>query len=458
MSEKINIISLGCARNLVDSEVMGGLLQQGHYELVPEPSEAEIVLINTCGFIDAAKEESTDTILETARLKKNGKLQTLVVAGCLSQRYSKELMKELPEVDLFLGTGEVPRIVEILKKHRENKKLRSYVGIPSYLYDHATPRMRTGPSYSAYLKVSEGCDHKCAFCIIPQLRGPHRSRSIDSVVQETRMLAETGVKEINLIAQDLTAYGRERRDGTTLYGLLREMVAVDGVEWIRLLYSYPNFLDQPLLRLIHESEKICKYIDIPFQHISGQMLKRMLRGKNGSAVREAVHKLRHAIPGITLRTSLMVGFPGETEEDFLELLDFVQETQFDRLGVFKYSVEEDTPAATMADQISEEEKENRWQEVMEVQAEISRKKNELLIGTIQRVMMENLESNGERSYGRTQAHAPDVDGVVYIETQQAEEEKVQPGQPFRLLQQGDLMDVKITQALDYDLIGEIPDG
>ena len=458
MSEKINIISLGCARNLVDSEVMGGLLQQGHYELVPEPSEAEIVLINTCGFIDAAKEESTDTILETARLKKNGKLQTLVVAGCLSQRYSKELMKELPEVDLFLGTGEVPRIVEILKNHRENKKLRSYVGIPSYLYDHATPRIRTGPSYSAYLKVSEGCDHKCAFCIIPQLRGPHRSRSIDSVVQETRMLAETGVKEINLIAQDLTAYGRERRDGTTLYGLLREMVAVDGVEWIRLLYSYPNFLDQPLLRLIHESEKICKYIDIPFQHISGQILKRMLRGKSGSAVREAVHKLRQAIPGITLRTSLMVGFPGETEEDFLELLDFVQETQFDRLGVFKYSVEEDTPAATMADQISEEEKENRWQEVMEVQAEISRKKNELLIGTIQRVMMENLESNGERSYGRTQAHAPDVDGVVYIETQQAEEEKVQPGQPFRLLQQGDLVDVKITQALDYDLIGEIPDG
>ena len=458
MSEKINIISLGCARNLVDSEVMGGLLQQGNYEMVSEPSEADIVLINTCGFIDAAKEESTDTILETARLKINGKLKTLVVAGCLSQRYSKELMKELPEVDLFVGTGEVPRIAEILKKHRENNKLRSYVGIPSYLYDHATPRLRTGPSYSAYLKVSEGCDHKCAFCIIPQLRGPHRSRSINSVVQETRMLAETGVKEINLIAQDLTAYGRERRDGTTLYGLLREMVTVDGVEWIRLLYAYPNFLDQPLLRLIHESEKICKYIDIPFQHISGQMLKRMLRGKSGSAVREAVHKLRHAIPGITLRTSLMVGFPGETEEDFLELLDFVQETKFDRLGVFKYSVEEDTPAATMADQISEEEKENRWQEVMEVQAEISRKKNELLIGTIQRVMMENLESNGERSYGRTQAHAPDVDGVVYIETQQAEEKKVQPGQPFRPLQQGDLVDVKITQALDYDLIGEIPDG
>ncbi len=443
MREKFSIISLGCARNLVDTEVMGGLLQEDHYEMVAEPTEADIVLINTCSFIDAAKEESIDTILETARLKKGGKLQTLVVSGCLPQRYSGELMRDLPEVDLFIGTGEVPRIVEILKEHRKNKKQRAYIGIPRYLYDHATPRHRTTPSYTAFLKVSEGCDHKCAFCIIPQLRGAHRSRPIDSIVKEAMTLAPQGVKEINLIAQDLTAYGRERRDGTTLYSLLREMVSVPGIQWIRLLYAYPNFLDEPLLRLIHENEKICKYVDIPFQHISGRILQRMRRGKSGSAVREAVHKLRHAIPDITLRTSLIVGFPGETEEDFQELLDFVQEAQFDRLGVFKYSMEEGTAAALMGDQLSEEEKERRWQEVMELQAEISRTKNEALIGTVQRVMIEGRDLDTERLTGRTQAHAPDVDGVVYVEKCLME---VQPG---------DLVDIKITQALDYDLNGDI---
>ncbi|MCZ6625664.1 MAG: 30S ribosomal protein S12 methylthiotransferase RimO [Deltaproteobacteria bacterium] len=446
MREKFCIISLGCARNLVDTEVMGGLLQEDHYEMVAEPTEADIVLINTCSFIDAAKEESIDTILETARLKEAGKLETLVVSGCLAQRYSGELMRDLPEVDLFIGTGEVPRIVEILKEHRKNKKQRVYIGIPRYLYDHATPRHRTTPSYTAFLKVSEGCDHKCAFCIIPQLRGAHRSRPIDSIVKEAMTLAQQGVKEINLIAQDLTAYGRERRDGTTLYSLLREMVSVPGIQWIRLLYAYPNFLDESLLRLIHENEKICKYIDIPFQHISGRILQRMRRGKSGSAVREAVHKLRHAIPDITLRTSLIVGFPGETEEDFQELLDFVQEAQFDRLGVFKYSMEEGTAAALMGDQLSEEEKERRWQEVMELQAEISRTKNEALIGTVQRVMIEGRDLDTERLSGRTQAHAPDVDGLVYVEKCPME---VQPG---------DLVDIKITQALDYDLIGDILDA
>ena len=448
MKEKLSIISLGCARNLVDTEVMAGLLQQDHYEMVSEPAEAEIVLINTCSFIDAAKEEAIDTILETARLKEEGRLKTLVVAGCLPQRYSDELTSELPEVDLFIGTGEVPRIAEILKEHRENKQKRLYIGIPRYLYDHVTPRLRTTPSYSAFLKVSEGCDHKCAFCIIPQLRGPHRSRPIDSIVKEAAALAETGVKEINLIAQDLTAYGRERRDGTTLYGLLKEMVLVPGVQWIRLLYAYPNFLDEPLLRLIQENEKICKYVDIPFQHISGRILRKMRRGKSGSAVREAVHKLRRAIPQITLRTSLIVGFPGETAEDFQELLDFVAEAQFDRLGVFKYSVEEGTAAALMENQIPEEEKERRWQEVMELQADISRRKNESLIGTVQRVIIDSYDLESERFIGRTQAHAPEVDGVVYIQNGISEggRKKMCPG---------DMMDVRIIQALDYDLMGAI---
>jgi ribosomal protein S12 methylthiotransferase len=443
--QKFSIVSLGCARNLVDSEVMAGLLQQNHYDMVHEPEDADVVLVNTCGFIDAAKAESIDTIIEISRLKEEGKIKKLVVAGCLAQRYPQELAKELPEVDLFIGTGEVPKIVEILQRQEADANRRQYVGIPQYLYDHATPRVRATPAYTAFLKVSEGCDHKCAFCIIPQLRGPHRSRSIDSVVNETALLAQGGVKEINLIAQDLTAYGRDRKDGTTLLGLLKKIIEVPEVVWIRLLYAYPNFLDEPLLKVIRESEKICKYIDIPFQHISHRLLQRMRRGKSGSAVRETVEKLRDAIPALTLRTSLIVGFPGETDGDFETLLDFVEETQFDRLGVFKYSEEEGTAAADMDGKVSEIEKERRWQEVMDLQATISQKKNKALIGTIDRVMIENIDSDSGKLAGRTQAHAPEVDGVVFTDGSEASP----PPKP------GDIVDVKFTDALEYDLIGEI---
>jgi ribosomal protein S12 methylthiotransferase len=439
--QKFNIVSLGCARNLVDSEVMAGLLENNDYQIVNEPADADVVLVNTCGFIGPAKEESIETILEVSRLKEEGKIKKIVVAGCLSQRYPDEMADELPEVDFFIGTGEVPRIAEILRAHEADSTRRQYVGLPSYLYDHATPRLRSTPSYTTYLKVSEGCDHKCAFCIIPQLRGPHRSRSIDSVVNEALSLGRQGVKEINLIAQDLTAYGRDRKDGTSLTGLLRELAQVREIEWIRLLYAYPNFLDQALLDAINGSDKICKYIDIPFQHVSKSLLQRMRRGKSGSEVREAVEKLRAAIPGLTLRTSLIVGFPGETDADFAELLDFVEETQFERLGVFKYSPEEGTAAAQMAQTVSEEEKEQRWQEIMELQASISRKKNEALIGTIQRVMIDAVDHEGDTLSGRTQAHAPDVDGMVYVND---------AGD----LNDGDLIDVKIVEALDYDLIGE----
>jgi ribosomal protein S12 methylthiotransferase len=444
--QKFNIISLGCARNLVDSEVMAGVLHQNDYELVPEPETADIVLINTCGFIAAAKEESIDTILDVARLKEEGKVKKLIVAGCLSQRYPNELAKELPEVDFFIGTGEVPRIAEILKEH-EAQARRQYVGLPSYLYDHSTPRIRSTPSYTAFVKVSEGCDHKCAFCIIPQMRGPHRSRSIDSIFNEACKLTEKGVKEINLIAQDLTAYGRDRKDGTTLEGLLRELANVPQLHWLRLLYAYPNFLDDALLEVIRDSEKICKYIDIPFQHISQSILQRMRRGKSGSSVREATQKLRKFIPGLTLRTSLIVGFPGETDTDFSELLDFVEETEFERLGVFKYSPEEGTAAARMGAQVSEQVKERRWQEVMDLQSVISRKKNEGLIGTIQRVMIDDVALNSERVTGRTQGHAPEVDGVVFVESDDSRPKRV-PVRP------GDMIDVKITGALDYDLISE----
>jgi ribosomal protein S12 methylthiotransferase len=448
MSEKVNIISLGCARNLVDSEVMAGLLGKGNYQVVSHAADAEIILVNTCGFIDAAKEESIDTIMEAARLKEQGRLKTLVVAGCLAQRYPEELMREMPEVDLFIGTGEVPRIVEILKE-REHSKQRLYVGIPRYLYDHATPRRRSTPSFSAYVKVSEGCDHKCAFCIIPQLRGPHRSRAIGSVMREVEELVADGVKEVNLIAQDLTAYGRDRRDGTTLHGLLCELIDVRGIEWVRLLYAYPNYLEDNLLRLIRESETICNYIDIPFQHINANLLRRMRRGKSGSAVRESLHRLRQAVPNLTVRTSLIVGFPGEAEKDFHELLEFVEEARFDRLGVFKYSAEDGTAAAAMEDLVSEEEKERRWQGLMELQAEISREKNQALIGSVQRVMVDGFDAESARFVGRTQAHAPEVDGVVYVEAGSPLRE------PARKLRPGQFVAVKITEGLDYDLIGEI---
>jgi len=344
----------------------------------------------------------------------------------------------------------VPRIAEILKSHRSSKK-RLYVGLPSYLYDHATPRLRATPSHTAFVKASEGCDHKCAFCIIPTLRGPHRSRPIDSIVNEAIALGRDGVKEINLIAQDLTAYGRDRRDGTTLYGLLRELDAVDGgVEWIRLLYAYPNYLDDGLLDLIRGSKTICKYMDIPFQHVSRRVLNRMRRGKSGSAVREAIVKLRQAIPNLTLRTSLIVGFPGETDDDFRELVDFVEEARFDRLGIFKYSTEDGTAAARMDGRVTEDVKEQRWQELMELQAEISRKKNEALIGAVSRVMIDSLDGKEGMLVGRTQAHAPEVDGVVFIEHRPAD------GQ--REIRPGDFIDVTITQAQDYDLIGEITHG
>jgi ribosomal protein S12 methylthiotransferase len=446
--QKVNIVSLGCARNLVDSEVMAGLLKQNRYLMVQQPEEADIVLINTCGFIDAAKAESIDTIVEIGRLKEEGRLKKLVVAGCLAQRYPDELANELSEVDLFIGTGEVPRIAEILRKHDLDKSLRRYIGLPHYLYDDATPRVRTTPSYSAFVKVSEGCDHKCTFCIIPRLRGPHRSRSIDSVVKEASNLVSCGVKEINLIAQDLTAYGRDREDGAKLSELLGELVKVPHLLWLRLLYAYPNFLDDRLLDTIRDKKQICKYIDIPFQHINRSILQRMRRGKSGSAVWETIKRLRKHIPGVTLRTSLIVGFPGETEAAFGELLDFVEEAGFDRLGFFKYSDEEGTAAGSLSDKIPEAEIERRWQELMELQATISRRKNEALIGTIQQVMIEGIDSDVEQFYGRTQAHAPDVDGFVYVQI---------PGHNGEVsnCRPGEIVNVRITNAQDYDLVGEI---
>ena len=449
--EKVSIVSLGCARNLVDSEVMAGVLKESEYMLVDEPENADIVLVNTCGFIDAAKAESIDTIIEIGRLKEEGRIKKLVVAGCLSQRYPDQLASELSEVDLFIGTGEVPHIATILREHERDSSRRQYVGVPHYLYNHATPRARATPVSWAYLKVSEGCDHKCAFCIIPQLRGPHRSRSIDSIVKEAGLLAAQGAKEINLIAQDLTAYGRDRRDGANLANLLAQVVSIPDIGWIRLLYAYPNFLDEGLFRVIRENKQICKYIDIPFQHINRGILQRMRRGKSGSEVWETIKRLRDGIPGLTLRTSLIVGFPGETQAEFNELLDFVEQAEFDRLGVFKYSDQEGTAAAALGQKISEDEMETRWQEIMDLQATISRRKNEALIGTTQQVMIEGVDSDTQQFYGRTQAHAPEVDGLVYVRvpTQNGQRSNSRPGE---------MVSARVTGADDYDLVSEIVYG
>ena len=449
--EKVSIVSLGCARNLVDSEVMAGVLKESEYMLVDEPENADIVLVNTCGFIDAAKAESIDTIIEIGRLKEEGRIKKLVVAGCLSQRYPDQLASELSEVDLFIGTGEVPHIATILREHERDSSRRQYVGVPHYLYNHATPRARATPVSWAYLKVSEGCDHKCAFCIIPQLRGPHRSRSIASIVKEAGLLAAQGAKEINLIAQDLTAYGRDRRDGANLANLLAQVVSIPDIGWIRLLYAYPNFLDEGLFRVIRENKQICKYIDIPFQHINRGILQRMRRGKSGSEVWETIKRLRDGIPGLTLRTSLIVGFPGETQAEFNELLDFVEQAEFDRLGVFKYSDQEGTAAAALGQKISEDEMETRWQEIMDLQATISRRKNEALIGTTQQVMIEGVDSDTQQFYGRTQAHAPEVDGLVYVRvpTQNGQRSNSRPGE---------MVSARVTGADDYDLVSEIVYG
>ena len=444
--QRFNIVSLGCARNLVDSEVMAGLLQQNQYEMVHEPADADVVLVNTCGFIDAAKAESIDTILEISRLKEEGKIKKLVVAGCLAQRYPQELAKELPEVDLFIGTGEVPKIADILRRQEADDNRRQYVGIPQYLYDHATPRVRATPSYTAFLKVSEGCDHKCAFCIIPQLRGPHRSRSIDSVVNETALLAQGGVKEINLIAQDLTAYGRDRKDGTTLFGLLKKMIEVPEVVWIRLLYAYPNFLDEPLLKVIRESDKICKYIDIPFQHISRRLLQRMRRGKSGSAVRETVEKLREAIPGAhssDLTHCRVSRRNGRRLWDAVRLCRRDSIRSAGHLQVFRGGRYRRSQYGWQRS--PKRRKRGVGKKIMDLQATISQKKNKALIGTIDRVMIETVDSESGKLVGRTQAHAPEVDGVVFADASEA----YPPPRP------GDIVDVKITDALEYDLMGEI---
>ena len=437
----VSLVSLGCPKNLVDAEVMLGHLPAERFAIITDESQADIIVVNTCAFIRDAQEESVETILEVADQKKNGRCKLLVVSGCMPQRYQEELEKELPEVDFFMGTADAPRIVELLDRHLEGGP-RHEIGLPDYLYDHTTPRVTSSPHYSAYVKIAEGCANHCSYCVIPSIRGTLRSRTIESVVTETRRLVDSGVKEINLIAQDVTAFGAERDSGPELPALLRELVKVEGLVWLRLLYAYPDGITDELLDLIAAEEKICNYLDLPIQHIDDQILAAMNRRVDASDIRSLLKRIRTRIPDMTLRTSLIVGFPGESDAQFRKLLAFVEEGHFERLGAFRYSREEGTPAAQLDKQVPERTKQARVKRLMKAQARVSFRKNLALKGRIEPTLVEGYSEETELLLrGRSVRQAPDVDGQVYITAGQADV--------------GDIVNLKIIDSSEYDLIGEI---
>jgi len=440
--QKVSMVSLGCPKNLVDAEVMLGVLSKQEYEITTDEKEADVIIVNTCSFIKEAKQESIDAILDLAERKKDGRCHTLIVSGCLPQRYQEELANELPEVDIFIGTGDYPRIGEILAEKSGCDNQLRYIGDPDYIYDETLPRLNSSPSWYSYLKIGEGCSNCCSYCIIPKLRGAYRSRPLEALVAEAETLASRGVKEINVISQDITRYGSDFSDGTTLETLIQRLAAIDGIRWIRLLYAYPDGITDSLISLIRDEPKICKYLDIPIQHIADPVLTRMNRRSSEAQIRELIVKLRKEIPGIALRTSLIVGFPGETVDDFNNLMHFVEQTHFDRLGVFCYSREEGTPAADLAEQVSERVKRERYRKLMRAQARLSFRHNRGLIGTEEQVIVEGYSEETELLLkGRSSRQAPDIDGQVYITAGNANV--------------GDIVTLKVTDSSDYDLIGEI---
>lgn len=440
---KIGVVSLGCPKNLVDTEVMLGLLQKEGYEFTADEAEADVMIVNTCSFIEASKKESVDAVLDVAKRKTDGNLKKLIVTGCLAQRYSKELEKEMPEVDHFLGTGEFHRITEFAKITTLPVLDRSVVHKPEYVYDYATPRISTLPKHTAYVKIAEGCSRTCSFCIIPKLRGPGRSRSIESVVQEVKNLARAGALEVNLIAQDLTAYGLDREDGTTLEKLLEELVEIDGIRWIRLLYNYPMYFTDRLIDLIAKSGKICRYIDMPLQHVDSDLLASMRRKVDETETRSLLTKLRTSIPDLTLRTTLIVGFPGETEKQFEKLVDFVKEMEFNHLGVFTYSQEEGTGAARMPNQLSQKVKNERRDEIMKVQQAISKRRNQSWVGREVELLVDKplAKKNGYSFEARTEGQTLEIDGSTFLKAS---------GDPV-----GRIVRAKITKAAEYDLFAQL---
>jgi ribosomal protein S12 methylthiotransferase len=441
--ERVHLVSLGCPKNRVDSEVMVGQLLGGGYELVAGPDEADVIVVNTCSFIQPATEESIETVLDMARYKQSGRCKKLVVTGCMVQRYGASLEGELPEVDHFLGTGEYHRIREVLES-RNGQAPRSFVDVPLYIHDELAPRINSWSKASAYLKISEGCNHKCAFCIIPQLRGKLRSRTIPSLVAEAERLAAEGVVELNLVSQDSTAYGRDLEANGGLGELLRALARVDRVQWIRLHYAYPIGLPDGLLDALADEPKVVPYLDIPLQHASGDMLRAMRRGVTRAGQERILERVRSRVPDISVRTTFIVGFPGETDADFAELCDFVRAQRFDHVGVFTYFQEDGTPAATLEGQVPDEVKIARQKELMAIQAEISRDKLKGYVGQVLPVLIEgHSEESDLLLRGRTPFQAPDVDGQVYIN-------RAPQGTEV-----GQIRPVRITRAGDYDLVGEV---
>ncbi|MBI1815307.1 MAG: 30S ribosomal protein S12 methylthiotransferase RimO [Deltaproteobacteria bacterium] len=436
MARRIYLQSLGCPKNLVDSEQMLGLAARAGAEIVLDPADADVLVVNTCGFIGEAKKESIEAILELAQLKQSAPGKRLIVTGCLVQRYGSELAQALPEVDGFLGTGDFTRLPELLDAPG-TADLSAYRHAAHLLPSIDVPRARTGHFFSAYLKISEGCDHRCSFCIIPKIRGRHESKTLDGVIAEAEALVRDGVVELNLIAQDLTAYGKDRRDGSSLSSLLQRLAAIDGLRWIRLLYTYPRYVTDELLDTIANEPKICRYIDMPLQHISDTMLTRMRRERSGDAVRRLVSRMRARVPGLALRTSFIVGFPGETDADFAELEAFIPAARFDNVGVFRYSREEGTEAATLDQQVSARVKQQRYHRLMTAQAGVAAALNRERVGSVQPVLVCGTNTAG-RWYGRSPAQAPDIDGVVYLDGADTP---------------GAIVDTTIVDATIYDLEG-----
>ncbi len=482
---RVGFVSLGCPKNLVDSEVMMGLLAQAGAEITPRAEDADVLVVNTCSFIESAKQESVNAILEMAALKASaenpaGRARRLIVAGCMVERYRNEIRKSIPEVDAVVGTGELKQILEaagiaptttarpgaaalhdpfVILASRPEGDARQAAGrfarnewegaiadLPNYLYDDTTPRLLATPRYSAYIKIAEGCDHPCTFCIIPQLRGKFRSRRFESVVAEAERLARGGVREITLIGQDTTCYGEDfgLKDGLAL--LLERLAAIDELRWVRFLYAYPNKINARLLAAIASSEKICSYMDVPLQHASSSVLKRMHRGAGADLFLRSIARMRRAIPGLALRTSFIVGFPGEGESEFEELCNFVRAAEFDWMGVFGYSDEEGSAAHALEHKVAPREIERRRRKLMEIQRKISRRKRKALVGRQFDLLLEGASEESALLWeGRTEMHAPEIDGKVFVTDFGAHEDAV-PGEFYRC---------EITEAHDYDLVARL---
>ena len=437
MAIKIGFISLGCNKNLCDTENMMGIIAENRFEITPDPQKADVIVVNTCGFIESAQQESIDTILEMAQYKEEN-CRLLVVCGCLAQRFASEILKELPEVDIVIGTTAFDKIAEAIKKGLKGEKA-SYIFDIDEDVEENLPRIRTTPQYTAYLKIAEGCDNRCTYCAIPYIRGKYRSRSEEAILSEAEALAADGVKEIIVVAQDTTRYGIDLYGEKKIASLLKKLCAIKGIEWVRIHYSYPEEIDEELINIVRDEEKIVKYLDIPVQHGSDGVLRRMGRKTSRKRLENLINRLRSEIPDITLRTSIITGFPGETEEEFSELCDFLETVRFDRVGVFAYSREEGTPAAKMKNQVPEEIREERRDIVMELSQKISLERNQSMIGKTVTVITEGFEDN--LYYGRSGGESIEIDPKIYFGA-------------HRELMMGDFAEVTIKSADVYDIYGE----